>query len=222
MQPGSGAAAIPLLGALALKHNVFCLLCSDYSWASLKSYNAAIQAVLEMLKQPLPPGVTVSESFSLRESIRLEECTFTTPLKYQCSSWIESRNSSRRAYWSYQRYRQWKFSVDLLMGLLPSSGKLLVDGLDCMIPKIQRSSRLAGGDTHVPQSIYLADSSIANIAFGVPRHLISLPKVKQAAEQAQIASFIESAPESYESFVGERGIRLSGGQRQGQALLSSL
>ena len=44
---------------------------------------------------------------------------------------------------------------------------------------------------HVPQSIYLADSSIAeNIAFGVPRHLISLPSVKQAAEQAQIASLL--------------------------------
>jgi ATP-binding cassette subfamily B protein len=68
---------------------------------------------------------------------------------------------------------------------------------------------------HVPQSIYLADSSIAeNIAFGLPRHRINLPRVKQAAEQAQIASFIESIPEGYATFVGERGIRLSGGQRQ--------
>jgi ATP-binding cassette subfamily B protein len=68
---------------------------------------------------------------------------------------------------------------------------------------------------HVPQSIYLADSSIAeNIAFGVPRQAIDLDRVKQAAEQAQIAGFIESSPEGYASFVGERGIRLSGGQRQ--------
>jgi ATP-binding cassette subfamily B protein len=38
--------------------------------------------------------------------------------------------------------------------------------------------------------------------------------VKRAAEQAQIAGFIESSPDGYSSFVGERGIRLSGGQRQ--------
>ena len=38
--------------------------------------------------------------------------------------------------------------------------------------------------------------------------------MRQAASQAQIASFIESSPEGYASFVGERGIRLSGGQRQ--------
>ncbi len=66
----------------------------------------------------------------------------------------------------------------------------------------------------MPQSIYLADSSIAeNIAFGVPRQAIDLDRVKQAAEQAQIAGFIESSSEGY-AYGGERGIPLSGGQRQ--------
>jgi ATP-binding cassette subfamily B protein len=107
--------------------------------------------------------------------------------------------------------------VDLLMGLLvPSGGRLLVDGLNVHDPA--HAERLAGwraAVAHVPQSIYLADGSIAeNIAFGVPRHAIDLARVKQTAEQAQIASFIESSPEGYASFVGERGIRLSGGQRQ--------
>ena len=68
---------------------------------------------------------------------------------------------------------------------------------------------------HVPQSIYLADSSIAEIiAFGVPRQQIDLVRVQKAAEQAQIANFIEASPQGYDAFVGERGIRLSGGQRQ--------
>ena len=67
----------------------------------------------------------------------------------------------------------------------------------------------------VPQSIYLADSSIAeNIAFGVPKDQIAHERVRRAAAQAQIASFIEASAQGYESFVGERGIRLSGGQRQ--------
>ena len=65
------------------------------------------------------------------------------------------------------------------------------------------------------QSIYLADSSIAeNIAFGLAKDQIDMPKVRLAAKQAQIAGFIESSPAGYNSFVGERGIRLSGGQRQ--------
>ena len=108
-------------------------------------------------------------------------------------------------------------TVDLLMGLLkPTAGKVLVDGADLHDPKHpERLVAWRASIAHVPQSIYLADGSIAeNIAFGVSRQHIDLALVKQAAAKAQIASFIESSPEGYESFVGERGIRLSGGQRQ--------
>jgi ATP-binding cassette subfamily B protein len=68
---------------------------------------------------------------------------------------------------------------------------------------------------HVPQAIFLADSTIAeNIAFGIPKDQIDLERVRQAAAQAQVAQIIEAWPEQYNSFVGERGVRLSGGQRQ--------
>ena len=107
--------------------------------------------------------------------------------------------------------------LDLLLGLLqPTAGMILVDGQDlhsCHHPERLMAWRSA--TAHVPQSIYLADRSIAeNIAFGLPRDQIDIARVRQAAEQAQIAGFIESSPEGYDSFVGERGIRLSGGQRQ--------
>ena len=65
------------------------------------------------------------------------------------------------------------------------------------------------------QAIYLTDSTIAeNIAFGFPKDLIDMEKVKLAARKAQIADFIESSPDGYLNTVGERGISLSGGQRQ--------
>ena len=48
----------------------------------------------------------------------------------------------------------------------------------------------------------------------MPRQEIDMERVKESAEQAQIAGFIESISEGYGSFVGERGIRLSGGQSQ--------
>ena len=103
------------------------------------------------------------------------------------------------------------------MGLLkPSMGRVLVDGND--LHDLANPTLLAawwGAIAHVPQSIYMSDSSIAeNIALGVPRDQINMTRVKQVAKQAQISEFIEHLPLAYESFVGERGIRLSGGQMQ--------
>jgi ATP-binding cassette subfamily B protein len=99
------------------------------------------------------------------------------------------------------------------MGLLqPTHGSLEVDGIEVTTANNRLwQSHIA----HVPQTIFLADSSIEeNIAFGVPKNQIDFERVRQAAKQAQIAQTIESWPEQYETFVGERGVRLSGGQRQ--------
>ena len=103
--------------------------------------------------------------------------------------------------------------LDLLMGLLmPTEGELLVDGQPIRGTRVKAWQKTIA---HVPQNIYLADSSLAeNIAFGVPRNDIDMDRVQQAARQAQIADFIESSKEGYQTDVGERGIRLSGGQRQ--------
>ena len=68
---------------------------------------------------------------------------------------------------------------------------------------------------HVPQNIYLSDSSIEeNIAFGIPKAEIDHQLVEKVAQQAQISELIEEWEDGYQSFVGERGVRLSGGQRQ--------
>lgn len=103
--------------------------------------------------------------------------------------------------------------VDLLMGLLdPAAGSLCVDGR-----AIDATTRRAWQEniSHVPQSVFLADVSIAeNIAFGVPKDRIDRDRVREAARKAQIADYIERQPEGYDTLVGERGVRLSGGQRQ--------
>jgi len=76
---------------------------------------------------------------------------------------------------------------------------------------------------HVPQSIYLLDDSISqNIAFGVPFQNINSAQVRDAAEKAQIASYIESLDHKYDTLVGEDAIRLSGGQRQRIAIARAL
>lgn len=103
--------------------------------------------------------------------------------------------------------------MDLLMGLLlPSTGKILVDG-----QVLTGSTQLAWQKNiaHVPQDIFLSDTSFTeNIAFGVEPDQIDFAQVKKAAERAQIADFIEATPNGYETLVGERGARMSGGQCQ--------
>ena len=103
--------------------------------------------------------------------------------------------------------------TDLLLGLLePNQGRILVDGT------VLDRSTLPGWQAqiaHVPQSIYLSDDTIArNIAFGVFAEHIDLGLVESAARSAGLHAFIADLPEAYDTRCGERGIRLSGGQRQ--------
>ena len=101
--------------------------------------------------------------------------------------------------------------LDIIMSLLaPTRGELLIDDtLDSMNKKAWQRQISC-----VPQDIFLSDGTIEeNIAFGLQED-INQPRVKTAAQQAQISEPIESLDNGYETIVGERGARLSGGQRQ--------
>ena len=220
-QRGSGAAVIPLLGALALgAQRLLPALQQIYNtWASIKGCNAAVHSVLAMLNQPLPSDMTVAEPLLLLEGIQLQGVHFRYEIEQ--SEVLQGLNLEIRIGESIGLIGSTgsgkSTTADLLMGLLaPTAGAVLVDGEDLHDPSHPyRLAAWRAAIAHVPQSIYLADGSIAeNIAFGVPREKIDFARVQQAAAQAQIADFIESSSEGYESFVGERGIRLSGGQRQ--------
>jgi len=99
------------------------------------------------------------------------------------------------------------------MGLLnPNGGYLKIDDI-----KIDQDNNYSWQKhiSHVPQDIYLADTTIAeNIALGIPSELISLDKVYVAAKEAKISELIESLPDGYQTLIGERGVKLSGGQKQ--------
>ena len=92
----------------------------------------------------------------------------------------------------------------------PSSGKILIDGTDISEFGLKDLRRQIG---IVPQECVLMRGSIAfNIAYGMGE--IDMAKVREAAEIADISTFIETLPEGYDTLVGERGVTLSGGQRQ--------
>lgn len=112
--------------------------------------------------------------------------------------------------------------VNVILGLLsPEEGKIEIDGLKLTQDNIRNWQQNLG---YVPQDIYLCDDTIlSNIAFGVPKDEIDMEAVKKATEIANIDNFIENElPQGYETVVGERGVRVSGGQRQRLGLARAL
>ena len=97
-------------------------------------------------------------------------------------------------------------------------GAILIDGQDIR-DVTQDSLRAAIG--MVPQDTVLFNDTIAyNIRYGRPD--ASEDDVRRAAELAQIGPFIERLPEGYKSMVGERGLKLSGGEKQRVAIARTI
>ncbi|MCA0432830.1 MAG: ABC transporter ATP-binding protein/permease [Proteobacteria bacterium] len=91
-----------------------------------------------------------------------------------------------------------------------SGGRILVDGQDIR-EVTQESLRRALG--MVPQDTVLFNDTVRyNIRYGRPQ--ASDAEVEQAARLAQIHDFVQSLPKGYEALVGERGLKLSGGEKQ--------
>ena len=102
--------------------------------------------------------------------------------------------------------------VDILLGLLHvQGGTITCDGRNVFENYPSWLSKIG----YIPQSIYLIDESIRdNIAFGIDADKIDDEKIWEALEEAQLKTFVEELPEGLETTIGDRGVRISGGQRQ--------
>ena len=211
---------IPTLGVIALgAQRLLPIAQSFYSgWSSIRGYQTSLIEILNYLELPKNYSDNNFDSNNL--------ITFTKK--------IELKN----IYFKYNDRKDWLFKnlnltikkgsiigiigktgsgksslLSILMTLIaPKKGGLYIDGI-----KISHKNFKSWRNqiAYVPQSIFLTDSSInENIAFGIPLNKINTDKVKDVAKIAQISSAIEKLKYKYKSIVGERGVRLSGGQIQ--------
>jgi ATP-binding cassette subfamily B protein len=100
----------------------------------------------------------------------------------------------------------------------PDSGRIVIDGQD--IAEIQQAS-LRAAIGMVPQDTVLFNDTIGyNVRYG--RAGATEEEVREAASLAQIDRFIDLLPEGYDTPVGERGLKLSGGEKQRVAIARTI
>ncbi len=212
--------AIPVLGALALgAQRLLPVLQLAYSgWSSLRGSQASLSDALDLLDQQLPVDVDTPllSPMTFKRNISLNNLTFKytkdTPWILKDGLDLIIPKGSRTGFIGPTGSGK-STLLDIIMGLLqPTNGSLAVDDVKITM---QNHRSWQSHIAHVPQSIFLTDTSIAeNIAFGVAPEKIDYDRLHEAASRAQIAQTINSWGKKYDTLVGERGVRLSGGQRQ--------
>jgi len=213
--------SLPALGALVLgaQRLIPAMQHIFSAWSSIIGGQAALADLLELLDQRIPEETmdtgVVLPALPFQNYIRFEDVRFRFSIDgpWVLDGFNLSIPKGARVGLVGSTGSGKSTALDLLMGLLmPTDGKFLVDDQPISGSLVRPWQQ---NISHVPQDIYLADATFTeNIAFGIPLQKINLERVRDAARQAQIADFIESKPEGYNAFVGERGIRLSGGQTQ--------
>ena len=102
--------------------------------------------------------------------------------------------------------------VDVLLGVLePTEGSVRISGF----PPIQAIIKWPGAISYVPQDVAISKGSVReNVALGYPVEVATNELVDSALEIAHLDGFVRSLPEGIDAQVGERGAKISGGQRQ--------
>lgn len=102
--------------------------------------------------------------------------------------------------------------IDLLTGLIkPNNGAIEVDGVTIAKNPSSWIEKIG----YVPQNVYLTDNTIAqNISFGYENKHISPEEVEKVIEDAQLSKFVRGLKNGTKTMVGERAVKISGGERQ--------
>jgi ABC-type multidrug transport system fused ATPase/permease subunit len=224
-QQGGAVAALPILGALALGAQRLLPLMQQvyFGWASVLNQRSMFFETVTLLQRPIP---------SIRSNVQLPQ--FHSQLELKSVDFAYGRDQSltlkdislripkgARVGFVGKTGSGKTTLLNLVMGLLdPVGGEICIDRNVLTSATKQSWQRQVA---HVPQSIFLIDGSIAqNIALGVPDPEIDFDKLRRVSQMAAILDFVDSLDRGFDTSVGERGVRLSGGQIQRIGLARAL
>ncbi|MFN6113855.1 MAG: ABC transporter ATP-binding protein [Bacteroidota bacterium] len=110
-------------------------------------------------------------------------------------------------------------ALDLIMRFYdPSSGSIRINGTDVRTLDLGAYRRLFGVVSQ--ESLLFNDTIARNIALGDDE--VDMERVQMAARIAHADGFVRETPNGYETVIGDRGVRISGGQRQRSAIARAL
>ena len=100
----------------------------------------------------------------------------------------------------------------------PTSGSILVDGVD--IKKFRQAEYRKFIGTVLQENSLYNETAADNIAYGKPK--ATRKEIMEAAKLSQADEFIMKLPDGYDTMIGERGVRLSGGEKQRLAIARAI
>lgn len=219
-RPGLGAALLPFVGLYA--YAGFRIIPSAHRIAlqtnTLRyalSMAASLRSDLITLREPAPPDTDTADSrLRFTESIRFDQVSFTYPdasraavqdltltIRHDACVGIIGPTGAGKST-----------MLDLLLGLLtPSSGHITVDGVPVQTNLRGWQHQLG----YVPQTPFFVDDTLRrNIALGVADTEIDEARVLDSVRIAQLEDWVAGLDDGLDTVIGERGVRISGGERQ--------
>ncbi len=220
---------IPILGLIIFAtQKILPSIHSFYNaWSNIKGEHSTLNNIINLLNDssngPSNKRIRFDKSFKFNQEILFKNVSFSygATSKYVLKGInLSIIKGSKVALIGTSGSGKSTFA-DILMGLLlPVSGEIRIDN------NLLTSSNLLHWRkkiAHVPQNIYLLDASIIeNIAFGVSLEKIDQKKVNKIIKKINLNAFIDSLDKGIYSEIGERGINLSGGQKQKIAIARAL
>ena len=212
---------IALLGAFALgAQKLLPSMQSSYrSWSLLYFYDKALNRILSLFQLKENKLHSTKSKLNFSKEINIKNLSFSYSNKYgNISKNIDLNIRKGENIGIFGKTGSGKTTlINILMGLLtPISGEIYIDKTNLF--KSKNSNILnswKNNFAHVPQDVFLYDASILeNIAFCIPKNKIDLNRVIEASKIACAHQFIIKTDKSYETLIGENGIKLSGGQKQ--------
>ena len=219
---------LPTLAALAIgSQRILPLLNALYTnFITLKSRLYQVAEVVDSLNQNLikeeKEKLIIKKKIDLKNLISFNNVSFSYDKKNYILKDIsfQIKKGSRVGIIGQTGEGKSTF-LDLLMGLLPpENGTIYIDDVELTQ---DTNNSWQSKISHVPQKIFLSNLSfLENIAFGIDINKIDRNRVELVSKKSQIHEFIMKLENKYLERVGERGIRLSGGQIQRIALARAL